>query len=299
MQYFDLHCDTLYKAATDNSELNNHTYEVSFSNTDIFSKWCQCFAIWIPDNLSAQEGMKLFLKSTALMHEHSKTLNLHPFNPDENTTQQFIITLENCSILSGNPANIDLISEQKVKMATLTWNDENCVGGGADVQSKGLTDFGKHCVREFENRGIIIDVSHASDRTFNDVMANTTSPVAASHSNSRSVCSHRRNLTDEQFVEITRRKGVVGLNFHKDFLNDNRDKASITDVIKHTEHFLSLGGEDTLCIGSDFDGADPISELSSNLKIPYLYESFLKAGYNEQLVQKILYYNAYNFFSRF
>ena len=184
-------------------------------------------------------------------------------------------------------------------MVTLTWNDENCIGAGADVPQKGLTDFGIQCVKEFEKRDIVIDISHASDKTFYDVLSNTEMPIVASHSNSRTICSHRRNLTDEQFKEIIRRKGIVGLNFHKDFLNNDRNEASMHDILKHTEHFLSLGGEDVLCIGSDFDGADPICELSSTTKIPFLYESYLKIGYNEQLVQKIMYYNAYNFFSRF
>ena len=300
MQYFDLHCDTLYKAVTSKSSLANPEFEVTLNKSAMFDKWCQCFAVWIPDNISSEKAMNLFLKASALMKSSSDSYNIEPFNSNETASRmQYILTLENAEILAGNPANIELLAQHNVRMVTLTWNAENCIGGGADAKDKGLSDFGKVCVKEFEQKSIVIDISHASDKTFYDVLSYTTAPIAASHSNSRTVCSHRRNLTDEQFMEIARRKGVVGLNFHKEFLNDNRDRSSICDVLKHTEHFLTLDGEDVLCIGSDFDGADPIKELSSTEKIPHLYESFLKIGYNEQLVQKILYYNAYNFFSRF
>lgn len=299
MQYFDLHCDTLYKAVTAQKH-NNTKFEISADKIGFASKWCQCFAIWIPDDLDTSKGIELFIKASALMENYSRKYKLEPFHKCNNDARhQYILTLENASILAENPENIDLLTKHNIRMVTLTWNAENSIGGGADAQHIGLTEFGKYCVKEFENRNIIIDVSHASDKTFYDVLSQTTKSIAASHSNARSLCAHKRNLADEQFKEIVKRKGVVGLNFHKDFLNNKREEASITDVLKHTEHFLSLGGEDVVCIGSDFDGADPISELSSIDRIPNLYESYLKIGYNEQLVQKIMYNNAYNFLSRF
>ena len=169
---------------------------------------------------------------------------------------------------------------------------------GKDKRKK-VSEYGKQCVTEFVNRGIIIDISHASDKTFYDVAEITSAPIVASHSNARKICSHRRNLTDEQLTEIIKREGIVGINFHKDFLNNDKTEASLKDVLLHTEYILSLDGKNAVCIGSDFDGADPINELNSIRKISDLYESYIKIGYNEQLVQKIMYYNAYNFFSRF
>jgi len=300
MQYFDLHCDTLYKAVCDNSSINNSGYEVSVNSGCNFDKWCQCMAVWIPDSLAQSKRLGIFKKAYNLLMRDSNEFAISPFyNKDLKKHHKFIFTLENSAIVDNDLKNISMLAEHGVKMATLTWNDSNCIGGGADTQETGLTDFGKECIEEFENQQIIIDVSHASDRTFYDVMECATKPIAASHSNSRTVCNHRRNLTDTQFIEIVRRNGIVGINFHKDFLSINRDSASLSDVIKHTEHFLSLGGENVICIGSDFDGADPIKELSNINKIQNLYESFLKIGYNEQLVQKIMYNNAYNFFSRF
>ncbi len=300
MQYFDLHCDTLYEAVMKKSDFTNTDFEVNLDSTDNFEKWCQCFAIWIPDGISQKIRLSLFNRAKNLLKSQAESYELIPFYNSENAGRRnYIFTLENASVLDEDIDNICLLKECNIKMVTLTWNDKNSIGGGALAQEYGLSAFGKVCVKELENNGIIIDVSHASDKTFYDVMNHTTKSIAASHSNSRKLCPHRRNLTDEQFFEIVRRHGIVGINFHKDFLNSDREKACLTDVLKHTEHFLSLGGEDAVCIGSDFDGADPVKELSNISKIPDLYESYLKIGYNEQLVQKILYNNAYNFFSRF
>ncbi|MBE6737107.1 MAG: hypothetical protein E7566_00415 [Ruminococcaceae bacterium] len=300
MQYFDLHCDTLYEAVTKKTDISNLFLEANVSSGKKFDKWCQCMAIWIPDGIRQSARLSLFKKAYNQLKTDAERFRLKQFNSiGNNDNYNYIFTIENASILDGNIDNIKLLTEYGIKMATLTWNDKNSIGGGADTQELGLSDFGRICVKEFEKNGIIIDISHASDKTFFDVLECSSLPFCASHSNSRFLCSHRRNITDEQFLEIARRKGVVGINFHKDFLNDNRERASITDVLKHIEHFLSLGGEDTVCFGSDFDGADPVDELSNLDKISNLYESLLKLGYNEQLVQKIMYNNAYNFFSRF
>ena len=105
-----------------------------------------------------------------------------------------------------------------------------------------LTAFGREAVREMERLSIAIDLSHASERLFYAVAEQTSGPLVASHSDSRTLCSHPRNLTDEQFCLIRDRGGLVGLNFCPDFLR-NGGNAGIEDLYRHAEHFLSLGGE--------------------------------------------------------
>lgn len=106
-----------------------------------------------------------------------------------------------------------------------------------------------------EAAGILIDLSHASPELFWDVAAMAEKPLVASHSNAKKLCGHPRNLTDEQFEAIRHSGGVVGLNFFRAFLNDQPEKASMWDVLRHAEHFLSMGGEDALAMGGDWDGA--------------------------------------------
>ncbi len=302
MQYFDLHCDTLYKAVSENISLNDTSCEVSVDRGKIFDKWTQCMAIWIPDDMDDTAQLQLFFNA----YKHlTKQSNMHgiPVVSDElskvHNKHKFIFTVENGALLAGDIRNIELLKTHRVKMITLTWNAENCIGGGADAPHIGLTDFGRLCIPELERNSIVIDISHASDRLFYDVTEIATKPLVASHSNSRTVCPHRRNLTDEQFEVIKRSGGLVGVNFHRDFLSASPDTASLKDLLLHTEHFLSLGGENVLSIGSDYDGSNIPTDLKGIEKIPFLYEEFLKIGYTEQLVQKIMYYNAHNFFSAF
>lgn len=300
MQFFDLHCDTLYKAYTSNLTLNEPTFEISIDRGKAFSKWCECTAVWIPDGLSAKEGMKLFLGCCEKLEKEASEAQIDLSLVNEYSREHsFILTVENASFLDNDISKVSLLKDKGVRMITLTWNDENCLGGGADKQGVGLKPFGKQCLEAFEKNSIVIDVSHASDKLFYDVCEHTVRPFAASHSNSRKVCDHRRNITDEQFGIIKERGGVVGLNFHRDFLSIDSEKAGVCDVLRHTEHFLSLGGENTICIGSDFDGSDVPQSLNGIEKIADLYEEYLKIGYNEQLVQKILFDNAYNFFTKF
>lgn len=297
MRYFDLHCDTLFKAVNDKRGINNPSYEVTLDKGRVFDEWTQCMAIWIPDELDCSSQMELFCNGAKFLKDECAKLNISDKNSDNNV--RFLFTVENGSFLNNDIRNIELLKKHGVRMLTLTWNAENCIGGGADVQGVGLSLFGAECIKTLEENSIVVDVSHASDKMFFDVAERATKPFVASHSNSRSICPHRRNLTNEQFEIIKNKGGIVGLNFHRDFLSTYPEKTSITDVIKHTEHFLSLGGENVLSIGSDFDGSNPPQSLKGIEKIPVLYEELLKIGYTEQLVQKIMYYNAHNFFSRF
>ncbi len=302
MRYFDLHCDTLYKAVTENKNLNDSSCEVSVDRGKVFDKWTQCMAIWIPDDIAPNAQMKLFFDANKCLSEQSKMHQIPVVSNGsilEDSDYNFIFTVENGAFLAGDIRNVELLIKANVKMLTLTWNAENCIGGGADVPAVGLTTFGRECVAALENNSIIIDVSHASDKLFYDVAQTATKPFVASHSNSRHICPHRRNITNDQFDIIKNCGGLVGLNFHRDFLPSNSENASVKNVLLHAEHFLSLGGENVLCIGSDYDGSNIPNDLRGIEKIPNLWEEFLKIGYNEQLVQKIMYYNAHNFFSRF
>ncbi|MGN0452744.1 MAG: dipeptidase [Ruminococcus sp.] len=301
MRYFDLHCDTLYRAVTEGKSLNEQDFHLSVDKgINAFAKWRQCMAVWIPDGYSDQEARKLFGNACKLLLSEANRHKIPKLDSAANDEKySFILTVENGALIGNDISYIKHLSDCGVKMLTLTWNGENNIGGGADAQSVGLKPFGKLCLKCLEENKIAVDVSHASDRLFCDVAETATEPFLASHSNSRTVCNHRRNLTDEQFLVIRDRGGVVGLNFYKNFLNENPSDASVTDVLKHADHFLSLGGENTLSIGSDFDGAEMPADLDSIEKAAVLYESFLKIGYTEQLVQKIFYDNAYNFLSKF
>ena len=290
MRFFDLHSDTLYKAHNINKHLDSDCFHFSKKQSELlFEDFSQCLAIWIPDDLPNISARELF------------DACLRKFNSEVSSDdkKRLILTLENARIIEKDLNYIYHLKESGIRIITLTWNAENCIGGGADTKGKGLTDFGKKALKVIEDNNIIVDISHASDMLFYDVLSNTSKPIVATHSNARSLCGHRRNLTDEQFIEIVKRKGLVGLNFCEFFLNNEPSDASALDVLRHAYHFLSLGGEDVLAIGTDFDGADVPRDLMGTKHIPYLYETFIKGGFNQQIVQKIMYDNAHNFCMNF
>lgn len=289
MQYFDLHCDTLYRAVMDNSDFVNDSYHISVNKAPQFDKWKQLFAIWIPDEIKGDKATDLFIKAV-----NKFRVLLPAYN---NIDMMFAV--ENASMLNGDIRNIELLTLNKVRYVTLTWNGENELGCGAFSNADyGISEFGKNVVKELENNNICIDVSHASDKLFYDVLKIAEKPFLATHSNSRTITDHKRNLTDDQFKIIRDIGGVVGLNFYKGFLNDDEDKASIDDIVRHAEHFLNLDGENTLAIGSDFDGADMPIGISSIFDITAVYERFLRE-FGAKLTKKVFFDNANMYLTNF
>ena len=187
-----------------------------------------------------------------------------------------------------------------VKILTLTWNGSCEFGDGVLVDNAGgLTEFGIKAVQMLEESSIIVDVSHASEQLFYDVCDYSKKPFIATHSNSKKICNNKRNLTDSQFKEIAERGGLVGITFCKKFLSDECSEVDFDDILKHVYHFLELGGENTISIGSDFDGAEVPDCLNGIGCVENLYEYFLSKRLSENLVDDIFFNNAYNFATKY
>ncbi len=306
MQLFDLHCDTLYKSVTQNIPLDDKKMDVQpfcFNNGNVM----QCYAIWLPDDYSEEQAEQIFFKSSKILKSECKRMGIALADKNDDLKDLFfnnknsaVFTVENASALNCKLENIERFANLGVRIMTLTWNGRNSVGDGADVDNPiGLTEFGKKAVAEMEKHNIVVDISHASDKLFYDVAEIAKRPFIATHSNSRSVTSQRRNLTDEQFEIINNAGGIVGLNFYKGFLADESEEANMYDILRHTENFLSLGGKNTVCIGSDFDGCDLPNDIHGSISMGKIYEMFLKHNYKESLIKKIFYENALKFFENF
>jgi membrane dipeptidase len=170
----------------------------------------------------------------------------------------------------------------------------------------GLTDKGREFVCKMEELGMIVDVSHLSDKGFYDVLEVTKKPFVASHSNARAICPCARNLTDDMIRQLADRGGVVGLNFCRDFLlprqpfthsagrdggkgkNDRiREWKSVDTLVTHAKHICNVGGIGVLGLGSDFDGIDDPGELIGADRMPLLWEGFKKGGFSESDIDAI------------
>lgn len=308
LKLFDLHCDTLFRALDEKSGIIDNDYQLSVLRGRKYDAWVQCFAIWIPDEYRGDAAISLFKRAKKLF-DREVEINSDLICRCENTDDiknaidthkcAAILTVEGGAALAGDIKNLDYLHDCGVKMMTLTWNDSCELGGGslAKAPNDGITDFGKSVVRRMTELSMAIDISHASDTLFFDVASAVDAPLVASHSNSRAVYLHRRNLTDEQFNVIKARGGLVGLNFARQFLSDG-DSANGYDILRHAEHFLALGGEKVVCLGTDFDGADVIDDVPCIERMDVLYELFLRHNYSEGLVEDIFFYNAFDFFAR-
>lgn len=304
MRLFDMHCDTLYRAVTENTTLNNSIFHITLDKGMNCSQWCQCFAVWIPDNVRGDNAEILFDKAYNKLISQLKNSNMVFCTRREELKENInnkkhcaLLTVEGGAVLNGDLNNVYKLKDCGVRMMTLTWNGYNEIGGGANTdKNNGLTDFGKKVLSAMDKLDIIVDISHTSERLFYDVAEYYNKPLVASHSNARKICNHIRNLTENQFDIIKNSGGLIGINLCDYFLKDNGN-ASIYDIIKHTDYFLSLGGENTIGFGCDFDGADLPNDILGIESISKIYDAFLKHNYSETLINKIFFENCCKFFT--
>lgn len=306
MNYFDLHCDTIAECWKQGKDLWDNDLHLCLKRGTAYHPWFQCFAVWIPDELRGEEAYRYYeaVYRELLRQEqlHSDKLKICRCASDFQQAQQSgkcgaLFTVEGGAALGGKAERVARLKACGVKAVTLTWNASCEIGDGAEVvHPKGLTPFGREVVRELERNRIAVDVSHASEPLFWDVAEQIKGPFLATHSDSRTLCGSLRNLTDEQFCTIRDRGGVVGVTFVRRFLDDSW-QAGIEDVMRHIEHFLALGGENTVAIGGDFDGTDLPDGMTGVESVEALAECLLRHNYPETLVQAIFFDNAYRFFT--
>lgn len=287
---------------TNTLDLPGHHFSLSALPEGV--RWCQCCAIFLPDGLTQEEAVAYYDLHRSSFHRQMEALSekVLPCRSAADMEAAWtqgktaaILTVENGSALAGRLERVEALARDGVRMMTLTWNGENEIGSG-NVTDHGLSDFGRETVRELERAGIIIDVSHLNDRGLDDLLETAEKPFAASHSNARAVCGHKRNLTDGQIAEMVRRGCLIGLNYYNAFLREDGQPASLDDLWRHVEHLLELGAEHCLALGSDADGADIPPCLGSPSKCAGLYQYFLDRGLSPAQSDGILWKNALNFF---
>lgn len=206
------------------------------------------------------------------------------------------LAFEGAQALAADPDSVTTWVQRGVKVVGLAHGSDNELAGSATgKRRKGLTDKGKRLARKAIEAGAILDVSHLSDASFEDVAAISRElgvPFIATHSNARAICKHPRNLTDAQLRAIAASGGVVGLNLHGPYLSD-QPNPGIEQVLAQVDHLLKIAGEDALAIGSDFDGGiQPPAELADASTFPTLARALLRHGYSEARVRKMFSGNA-------
>ncbi len=187
----------------------------------------------------------------------------------------------------------------------LVWSRRNYAADGAffapaaEGRKGGLTPFGVKLIDRAEKLGMVIDLSHINDEGFSDVMEIVSRPVVVSHSNCRSLADTKRNLTDEQIVRVAENGGVIGLNSVNMFVDPDKEKAGIEDLIDHVDHIVRLCGIDHVGIGFDICNGftdflqleEPLPAydiISSHRELPAFTGGLLERGYSDEEIKAIL-----------
>ena len=201
-----------------------------------------------------------------------------------------ILTLEGTAGIDYNPALLEDLWAIGFRVTSLGWNEKNPLTG-SNVTGGGLTDLGREYVKEAQRLGMRVDVSHISDEGFWDILKITDAPIIATHSNSRAVHNHSRNLTDDMFRAIRETGGVAGYNACRDFTGENPNLDTVCD---HILHFLELDPDGKhIALGGDLDGVEAMPDGFEGVQsYPALARKLLDRGLTEENVMDIFWNNA-------
>lgn len=196
--------------------------------------------------------------------------------------------IENGYAIGKDLTNIERYRNEGVVYMTLCHNGDNdiCDSARGDGEHGGLSGFGRDVVREMNRVGMMIDLSHAAETTFWQVLEQSTYPVVCSHSSCKALCNHPRNLTDEQMKALAAKGGVLQVTMYGGFLREEGE-ATLADFIAHLEHAIAVAGIDHVGIGTDFDGDGKVIGCSSASQLRNITIELLRKGYNRQDIEKI------------
>ena len=297
---FDAHCDAVSRCSgAEDVHLSGTGGHWDLSRMDALGPVAQFFALFWDSAGDTDPEAKLRRECQVFQREcglyadrltHCRTGKEAEQAIAQGRTAAFL-SVEGGELLDCSLERLEQAFQMGVRAVNLTWNHANLLSGShREEPERGLSPLGRAFVLRMQELGMLVDVSHLSDPGFWDVAELAHKPFMASHSNSRSVFFHTRNLTDRQFTAIIAANGIVGLNAYADFLGAS--PVTCDGVVAHLEHFLSLGGEKTVALGGDWAGCDRLPEGWAGIwDWARLYEALLARNYPEELMKDIFFRN--------
>lgn len=304
---FDLHCDTalglIGEGGKEPASLRRNSLHIDLERASGLAGYCQCFACFTTPMMEKWMGVSptvVFQREMEAIHreleQNSDLISLAHSTREikdnlNNGKMSAVLTIEGPAGFDFDPARLEELYQTGFRITSLGWNEQNCLTG-SNVTGGGLTDKGRAFVQEAQRLGMLIDVSHISDEGFWDIMDITQAPVIATHSNSRSVCGHSRNLTDEMFLAICRTGGVAGFNQCAPFVAEKNP--NLDTVCDHILHFLELDPTGRhIALGGDLDGCDEIPAGFTGVEsYPAMAERLFARGVEESMIYDIFWNNA-------
>ena len=311
MYFIDGHCDTLSEALDYKKSILKNDLQFSIEKANNLGGGIQVMACFVdPDYLKTENGG--FHRCNNLLNKFKEYQNnvdkgiliknrQDLINAVNSNNMKVILSIENGSAISSNLDNVNYFYNEGVRIMSVTWNDDNELGCGANtLNDTGLTKLGFEYVKKLNKLGIIIDISHLSEKSFWDVVKTSTKPIVATHSNAYEICNHQRNLKDNQIKAIANSGGMIGIVFYTDFLNKSK-KADVKDIIEHIKYVRELVGIDYIGFGSDFDGMK-VEQTAMNVedisKLNNIKKELENQGFSSKEIEKIMWKNWYDFFAK-
>ena len=300
----DSHCDTPMLFATNEIEFGerNDTSQVDIPKMEDGRIDCCFEAAYIPQTARRREkeenpfqmAEKLLLMMRGQVEENPERASLattfkEAFDNKKAGKRSIFLALENGHALEGDIRNIKKFAGLGVKYITLCHNGDNALCDSAIYSHethKGLSYFGEDALREMNRLGMVIDVSHAAESTFYDVIKKSRKPVIASHASVYALCPFPRNLKDDQLKALAENGGVVQVCLVSDFLV-TEGKATVADAVDHIDHIRRVAGIDHVGIGSDFDGGGGIAGCGNSAELIHITVELLRRGYTDVEIEKI------------
>ena len=200
-----------------------------------------------------------------------------------------MLGIENGIALNGDLANVKHFAQRGVVYITLCHNGDNdiCDSAKGCNTHNGVSRFGEKVIAEMNRLGIMVDLSHAGEKSFYDALEISRTPIVCSHSSARALCDHPRNLTDEQMRQLAKRGGVAQITLYPGFLR-KEGEASIIDAMNHLEHAIRIMGIEHVGLGTDFDGDGGVTGIADASEIINFTRMLLARRYNTTDIQRIM-----------
>jgi membrane dipeptidase len=308
MNYIDFHCDTASAMLEQKEPLLKNNLKIDIERLEKGDALAQFFALYI-DKESHKSSYDYCVDMLANFYQEL-ALNLDRISLCRNYDELMIaqnhgkvgafLTIEEGDALEGDLDKLIFFKERGVSLITLTWNYENDLGYSNYEwrdQNRGLKPKGIEVVEAMNAFGMLIDVSHLSDAGFYDVLKYSKEPFIASHSNSRVMTNHPRNLSDAMLKKLADAGGITGINFFNNFLVNGElsyklEVSTIANMVRHIKHIRAVAGVEVIGLGSDFDGIPNPVEIEDASAMYKLSDALLAEGFSYDEVEKIFYKNA-------
>ena len=202
--------------------------------------------------------------------------------------KSIMMGIENGLALDGDIRNIQHFKDRGIVYITLCHNGDNdiCDSARGSETHGGVSAFGQEVIREMNRLGIMVDLSHAHEKSFYDALELSKTPIVCSHSSARALCDHPRNLTDDQMRALAAKGGVCQITLYNGFLK-KEGEATILDAMQHLDHAIQVMGIDHVGLGTDFDGDGGIRGLANSSELTNFTRQLLARRYSDADIQKI------------